>query len=217
LKFFFVLAKEAVMEHEKIKMASVFYNMAEELDLEEPTLEDMTAALKAWPRFHEIKRGDIVCLDTEDDRYRNTDCYIWDGEALVDLDDVDEYGNVPPSFVITDTDFSPDYWISSVAHNGIFWLSPEIIQRMNFAKDEKGVLSSPVKIGDKTWTCIVDYPRGVPRKHLNDLANTIYKKTNGHVFVFTRDSNEHTGHDYDSTFFLSCQYDPRNYETDVVE
>ena len=209
-----------MVEHEKNNMATVFYNMAEELDLEEPTLEDMTAALKAWPRFHEVKRGDIVCLDTEEDRYRNTDCYIWDGEALVELDDVDEYGNVPPSFIITDTEFSPDYWISGVAHNGIFWLSREIIQRMNFTKNEKGVISSPVKIGDKTWTCIVDYPRGIPRKYLGDLPNHIGtpQTTNGHVFVFTRDAMEYEApYDYDSTFFVSCRYNPRNYETDVVE
>ncbi len=201
-------------------MANVFYNLAAELGLDEETLEELNEAVASWSKKSEIKRGDILCLDTEEDRYRNDNCYIWDGEKAIELDDVDEYGNVPPQFQITDTEFDPHYWVSAVAHNGIFWLAPEIRQRMKFTKSENGVISSSVRIGDKTWTCIVDYPRGVPRRFLDDLAMRVGKNSdnNGHVFVFTVDQSEYEGKvDYDSTFFLSSNFNPRNYETDVVE
>ncbi len=201
-------------------MANVFYNLMAELDLEEATLEELNEAVASWSKKGEIKRGDILCLDSDEDRYRNTNCYIWDGEKAIELDDVDEYGNVPPQFQITDTEFHPHYWDSAVAHNGIFWLSTEILQRMKFTKSENGVISSSVLIGNKTWTCIVDYPRSVPRRFLDDLAMRVGKNSdnNGHVFVFTIDQSEYEGKvDYDSTFFLSSNFNPRNYETDVLE
>ena len=80
----------------------------------------------------EIKRGDIVSVIPEDERYRNDGLFIWNGEKVIELDfSIDEYGSVPPEFIITYTEFSVDWWRGIIKHNGYIWPSKEI--RKKFA------------------------------------------------------------------------------------
>jgi hypothetical protein len=128
-------------------------------------LEELTEDVKAWPRFAEVKRGDVISF--EEQPYRNTSCFIWDGSKLLALGDVDEYGNVPRALPVTDTEFHPHYWQDAIAHNGIFWLAPEIVERIKFVRHDDGSLRATVKIGEKDWTCIVDAEAGADAPDLN--------------------------------------------------
>jgi hypothetical protein len=79
------------------------------------------------------KRGDVVGLhpNTFDDRYRNDGVFLYDGEKVTTLDsDIDQYGALPPSIQVTDTEFAPHYWQDVMHHNQIFWLAQPILDRM---------------------------------------------------------------------------------------
>lgn len=106
-----------------------------------------------------IRRGDVVSLLPQSKRYRNDFTYIWNGEKVIELDyTIDDYGSVPPEFVVTDTEFSPDYWIHAIAHNGIFHPDMLILFRdFAFHQDETtGYLN--VRFGDTMWRCYIDDP-----------------------------------------------------------
>jgi hypothetical protein len=124
--------------------------------IEQERVDELTEVVKGWARFSEIKRGDTVCFI--EDPYRNEGLFFWDGEKLLVPDDTDEYGNVPKELVVSDTEFHPCYWQDSVAHNGIFWLAPEILERMKFKMRTDGSVRARLHIGENSWTCIVDAP-----------------------------------------------------------
>jgi len=80
-------------------------------------------------------RGDIIALPSdpeckiyegEDFTYRNDGKMIFDGENVISLDfEEDEYGNIPPSFVINDFNFNQNYWREVIDHNCFFWMNTE--------------------------------------------------------------------------------------------
>jgi hypothetical protein len=110
-----------------------------------------------------LRRGDTVAVMTKDERDRNDGLYIWDGEEVMALErDLDDYGHVPACFVVTDTEFSPDYWFETIQHKGIFHLPKHILERFNFevATGEDGdlLVTSRVRIGRKTWTVTIQEP-----------------------------------------------------------
>ena len=187
-------------------MTTTYDNLIEELRITEDdhTVEDLNEKLKGWTKLSKLKRGDLLSLEPNKDRYRNEGLYIWDGEKAVELDDmIDEYGALPRSFMVSDKEFSPHYWVQGMAHNGIFWLAPEILQRMSFTKQADGSISSPVPIGDKIWTCIVDYPEGLPEEFVKNLP-TLHTRI-GKELVLEIGEAEYIGQfDYNSTFFLKC-------------
>lgn len=99
-----------------------------------------------------IERGDIINLIEECKRYRNSGKLIWNGNNPMWLsnyqnyDDIseyyentlDEYGYVPSCFIVSDDEFSPDYWIKNVKHNGIYWPCEDyriqVIENLEFSK-----------------------------------------------------------------------------------
>lgn len=185
-------------------MATSYYNLIAELGITEDdkNVVDLNEKLKGWSKLSTLKRGDILILDTEEERYRNDGVYIWDGQEALELDDIlDEYGALPRSFQVSDTEFNPHYWVNAIGHNGFFWLTPEILKRMSFTKQEDGTISSSVRIGDKTWTCIVDYPEELPEEYLKNLSmlHTYIGKT---LLLETCESEYIGEFDYNSTFFL---------------
>jgi hypothetical protein len=110
---------------------------------------------------------------TKDERDRNDGLYIWDGEEVMALErDLDDYGHVPTCFVVTDTEFSPDYWFETIQHKGIFHLSQHILERFKFevATGEDGdlLVTSRVRIGRKTWTVTIQEP-----EDLDDPGNPL--------------------------------------------
>ena len=132
-----------------------------------------------------IKRGDLVSLVPRSERYRNDWVYIWDGSAVIDLEyDVDDYGHVPRSFVVTHTEFSPRWWVDLVAHNSIFWLADEIKEGMRFVRDdgERGVFYADVVIGNDTWRCFVIDSEGMSSIDVNN--GIFYADGYEHMYPF---------------------------------
>jgi hypothetical protein len=71
-----------------------------------------------------IKRGDVIDIIKEEDRYRNDGKLIWNGEKALFLEtSIDEYGAVPKEFIVYEEEFSPDYWSSNITHNNYYWPS----------------------------------------------------------------------------------------------
>jgi hypothetical protein len=92
---------------------------------------------------------------------------MWDGVVAVDLAySPNEEGTVPPIFVVSDTGFTPDYWIQAgVLNNDTIWLSKQIRQRAvenirtgKFSDDDLDIPYeipyANIKIGDENYTII---------------------------------------------------------------
>lgn len=157
--------------------------------ISEERLAELTEVMKAWPQFSQLRRGDVVSF--EEDPYRNTSCFFWTGSVLIAFCDTDEYGNVPREFIVTDTEFHPRYWQSAVAHNGIFWLAPEIVERIKFTRHDDGSLRASFKIGEKLWNCIVDGEPGVAEP---DLKTAVFVAEDPYAFE--------GDYEYETTFFV---------------
>lgn len=107
--------------------------------------QDRVQSLNQYVAEHhpEIKYGDLVRIVEEYDKgaYRNTGLFVHDGSALKDLTGKwDDYGSLPQSVQVTDTEFHPLYWFpardwekyqayAGVAHNNIIFPSAEIRRR----------------------------------------------------------------------------------------
>lgn len=116
----------------------------------------LTAVIKK----HNIpaKRGDLIGLSADEERYRNQDCFMWDGEKAICLfHNIDEYGSVPRSIMVTDTEFHPHYWEEVVAHNTMFWLAQPILDRFRVSWDSKLRLHiASTTIGGKPYTVLIE-------------------------------------------------------------
>ncbi len=67
-------------------------------------------------------RGDVIHIFKLD--YRNDGKTIFDGEKVINLDDTDEYGNVPKQFKVYDIKdgYRPaKYWNEVITHNNYVW------------------------------------------------------------------------------------------------
>lgn len=100
-----------------------------------------------------IKRGDTIA--TEVPHYRNDNVYIWDGKKVRCLEyDIYEYGNIPKEFVVTETEFSPDYWLNTIDCT-CFYLSRDILKKVKFQYDEKEkTIYTYIKLKEKTWKAV---------------------------------------------------------------
>lgn len=159
-------------------------------------LDELTEIVKAWPRVGELDHGDVVCF--EESPYRNMSCFFWStctGKKLIAFDDVDEYGNVPREFLVSDTEFHPRYWQNAVAHNGIFWPAPEIIERIKFTRHADGSLRATLTIGTELWNCIVDAEPGAPEP---DLKTSVFVAEDANIFE--------GDYVYETTFFVRTHW-----------
>ncbi len=148
--------------------ASYFHIDYSTIGLTEDDLEDLCApeyelevASKLTTSVAErklpIKKGDVVGLHPYDDHYRNDGCFIFDGEQVIPLDSsIDEYGAVPPSFKVSDTEFSIHHWESVITHNSIFHLVEPIIKRMYvYWNDAHKLYIANTRIGKALYACII--------------------------------------------------------------
>lgn len=70
----------------------------------------------------QIKRGDIIDTVKYEERYRNEGKFIWTGFEVIELSfDIDEYGAVHNSFIVSPNNFSPGYWVNNIAHNNFYF------------------------------------------------------------------------------------------------
>jgi hypothetical protein len=120
--------------------------------------EDTVLALNYYVNINndilKIKRGDIIKIGASE--YRNDGKYIYDGKEVLNLyPNIDDYGSVPPSFEISNTEFDPYYWMGVIDHNNIFFLSKDIKETFEF-KNIEGYTYTDVLIKDEKYICIVD-------------------------------------------------------------
>ena len=105
-----------------------------------------------------MSRGDVIHFEGDD--YRNNNKLIFDGEKLVNLySDVDDYGSVPPEFVVGDKEeeFDIGDFEDLICHNTINWLSKEKLKEITFSIDEeKDRVLGAVTIKGTEWKIILD-------------------------------------------------------------
>lgn len=107
-------------------------------DIQCPTQKLLKAITKYVLANHpDIRRGDVVQHIMWVDR-NDTKC-IWDGKQCIPLGydrEVDEYGHVPPQFMVSENEFRVDWWDDAIAHNKAFWVHPEVLKTLKFEVTE---------------------------------------------------------------------------------
>lgn len=85
------------------------------------------------------------------DGYRNDGLYFWDNkrkEIVLPFDEIDDYGSVPPRFVVDPNgEFPLDRWLNEVVHNSYVFPSIELIDKI-----KEAVKDIPNNNNDKTIT-----------------------------------------------------------------
>lgn len=76
---------------------------------------------------HDAIIGDVIQSIPDKERYRNSGTMIITEDDLKPLyGNADEYGSVHPTLLVDDGSFNPQYWMSTIAHNSIIFLSDTI-------------------------------------------------------------------------------------------
>ena len=86
-------------------------------------LKAMWAKLVKQVPTASLHRGDILHIEEMSD-YRNTGKFIFNGvkvEELGEDPEIDDYGYVPPTYVVGD-EFFADHWLGTVDHNSYVWI-----------------------------------------------------------------------------------------------
>lgn len=77
-----------------------------------------------------IKYGDTVALRSIKERKRNNGLFIWDGSKVIELEhSIDKRGYVPEKFKVSKTEFSFDYWTSTIRCNLFIWPHNQLIKK----------------------------------------------------------------------------------------
>jgi len=98
-----------------------------------------------------MTRGDVIHFGNDD--YRNNNKLIFDGHQLIELHTaVDDYGSVPPIFVVGDNEgeFDIGDFEDLIDHNSINWLSKEKLQEIELFQ-KKGKVMGKVDIQGSKW------------------------------------------------------------------
>lgn len=150
-------------------------------------------------RFPTIRRGDLINVLADEERYRNDGTHIWDGEHVIALsEDPDEYGTVPRQFVVTETEFSPGWWQEGICHNNYWWASEETraealsnitYEVLDCVDGDEPVWYTKFNLQGKIWTVVFDQDDGrtkddfinalevQPFEYIDDLSSLMYKGT----------------------------------------
>jgi hypothetical protein len=87
--------------------------------------------------------------------YRNSDLLFWDAQnqkIVYPFTDYDDYGSVPPIFVVGDGYFNPTDWLDEVEHNSMVFPSITLIREMKeFAAANPKVNKMLVTINGKEY------------------------------------------------------------------
>lgn len=110
---------------------------------------------------HLLKRGDVIgVLNYPGYGYRNDGKVMWDGERLVDLEyEIDEYGSVPPIFIVGKEFDSALYWQQDSIYQCTFTQPNMVIDHNNYiyASFDKALVSNVSYRTDES--CTFDYQR----------------------------------------------------------
>jgi len=126
---------------------------------------------KAYALKHKLGNGETMRIGGY--TYRNENLYFWDAqnkEIVEPFTEIDDYGSVPPRFVVGDGYFSPNDWLKEVEHNAyVFPARPLINEMKDFAEkhpDKKKMIVeingvkytvsyNPIEMKDKWDSCII--------------------------------------------------------------
>jgi hypothetical protein len=125
---------------------------------------------KAYALKHELGNGATMKIGGY--TYRNEGLYFWDAqnkEIVEPFTEIDDYGSVPPRFVVGDGYFNPNDWIDEVEHNTYVFPARPLINLMKACAEknpgkkmkltingEKYVVSyDPIEMKDKWDSCII--------------------------------------------------------------
>lgn len=127
---------------------------------------------KAYALKHKLGNGTTMKIGG--DTYRNENLYFWDAqneEIVEPFTEIDDYGSVPPRFVVGDGYFNPNEWVDEVEHNTyVFPARPLINEMKAFAEKNPlkkkmnvtiygvkyAVSYDPVEMKDKWDSCIIE-------------------------------------------------------------
>jgi len=109
---------------------------------------------KKYAVKHKLHNG--ATLEFPADGYRNHNLLFWDAltkEIVEPFDEIDDYGSVPPRFVVGDGYFEPFDWLDEVEHNSyVFPAKPLIDEMKEFAREHPNEKKMIVEINGKTQT-----------------------------------------------------------------
>jgi hypothetical protein len=109
------------------------------------------------PKFF-MSRGDVIHFGN--DTYRNNNKLIFDGKELLHLyTEIDDYGSVPPTFVVGDEpgDFNIGDFENLIDHNSINWLSKDKLKEIQIYH-ENGNIYGKVVIRNELYTININLP-----------------------------------------------------------
>jgi len=144
-----------------LKQILPLWNPKMSLDSLEEKLEDNTfrhTLATRYARKHKLHNG--ATLEFPEDGYRNHNLLFWDAqnETIVEpFTEIDDYGSVPPRFVVGDGYFNPYDWVDEVQHNTYVFPARPLINTMKALAekypDKKKMI---VKINDYNYTVFYD-------------------------------------------------------------
>lgn len=126
-------------------------------EFEEKLYEDMEfrhGLAKKYAIRHKLHNG--ATLEFPADGYRNTNLLFWDNqnkEIVAPFYEADDYGSVPPRFVVGDGYFEPYDWLEEVEHNTyVFPARPLINEMKEFAEKNPCEMKMIVTINGKEYS-----------------------------------------------------------------
>jgi len=125
--------------------------------LDKKLLEDNVfrhSLAKKYALKHKLHNG--ATLEFPQHGYRNHNLLFWDAqnnEIVAPFDEIDDYGSVPPRFVVGDGYFEPDDWLDEVEHNSyVFPAAPLIKEMKEFAEKNPSKKKMIVLINGSNYT-----------------------------------------------------------------
>jgi hypothetical protein len=127
---------------------------------------------KKYAMKHKLHNG--ATLEFPQHGYRNHNLLFWDAqnkEIVETFSEMDDYGSVPPRFVVGDGYFNPNDWLDEVEHNSFVFPARVLINEMKaFAlehPDKKKMIVTingndytvrynPVEMKDKWDSCVLE-------------------------------------------------------------
>jgi len=92
--------------------------------------------------------------------YRNENLYFWDaksGSIVYPFTEYDDYGSVPPNFVVGNNDFNPEAWLNSVDHNSAVFPSKVLLKELReFLVEHPDEVKCVVEINGKEYFVRLD-------------------------------------------------------------
>jgi hypothetical protein len=148
-----------------------------------------------------LSPGDFVWFANPDDtgRYRNEFTFVWTGSKLVNLDyETDDDGNLPSSFVITDTQYDPMWWLGVNGRTTRLYLANDIMKRIIFPADATAETTVSIVIGTKTWNVQIDTEDEMTPEHIAVMNRALQMGRSTVVFTDSSRSCDNP----ENTFFV---------------